>query len=123
MNKKGQNQNSVGVFILVIAAFVAVIFALYFASHLLSTLGTIVFWVSFVILLVGLGFKEDTIITIGIIGLIAGVILWVIGTTGINFFENNPTGENLLESANTIVNTTKEGVESYSKIAQIPGGG
>jgi hypothetical protein len=47
--------------------------------------------------------------------LAGGLIFLTAGHTGISFFEHNPTGKNLLGGANTVVNTTKDIGQEYSK--------
>lgn len=115
----GDRQDNGGVIIIVIALFVAGILFLYFLSKTLFAIGIAITFVSLVLFFSGMGMEEETLIKIGIIGFVIGVILAIFGYAGINFFENNPTGKNLLESANTIVNTTKEGIQTYQNTFNI----
>ncbi len=94
--------------IVIIAIFIAAILALYFISKILFVLGIIIIFISIVVLFMGLSTNDERLTAIGGICLVLGIIFAVIGGEGIHFFENNPTGKNLLDAANTIVNSTKD---------------
>ena len=111
-----ESNDARGIVIVVIALFVGAILALYFLSKILVTVGIVVGIISLILLIVGLASENSELAMIGGIGLIAGIILFAIGLTGVNFFEHNPTGKNLLDSSNSIVNVTKQGVKAYTDV-------
>ena len=108
----GKNDNTG---LIIIAAFVGVILALYFISKILLSLGIALIIISIIILALGLLIKDQRFLLIGGIGIVLGIILGVLGGSGIDFFENNPTGKNLLDAANSIVNSTKDSIKIYNK--------
>jgi len=92
----------------ILAVFIAVILALYLISLILQALGVAVILLSIIVLFYGLSINNEKVALIGGIGLVLGIILMVIGHTGLSFFENNPTGKNLLDAANAVINSTKD---------------
>jgi hypothetical protein len=110
------DNNATGIIIVCIAIFVGSILALYFLSKILVTVGIVVGIISLILLIAGLTSENGELTTIGGIGLIAGIILLTVGLTGVNFFEHNPTGKNLLDSSNSIVDVTKQGVKAYTGV-------
>lgn len=92
----------------ILVVFVAVVLALYFISLILQTLGLAVIVIAIIVLFYGLSINNEKVALIGGIGLVSGIILLVIGHTGLSFFEQNPTGKNLLDTANIVVNSTKD---------------
>ena len=94
--------------IIIMAIFVGTVLALYFISNILFILGIVILVISFIVLLMGVSENDGQWASIGSIGLLMGIIFLAIGGTGINFFEHNPTGINLLNAANTVVNATKD---------------
>jgi hypothetical protein len=113
------DSNAAAIIIICIAIFVGAILALYFLSKMLVTVGIVIGLISLILLIIGLASENGELAIIGGIGLIVGIILLFMGITGVNFFEHNPTGKNLLDSSNTIVNATKEGVKLYSETAKL----
>lgn len=101
-----KNNDNTG--LIIVALFVGAILVLYFISKILLTLGITIFIISIFVFILGLLTKDDRYFMIGCIGLVLGIILGVIGDSGIDFFENNSTGKNLLDAANSIVNSTKD---------------
>ena len=111
--------NSGIIIIIIIAVFVGVILSLYFLSKILVTLGVVITIISIILLIVGLATESSELAIIGGFGLVGGLIILSVGATGVNFFEHNPTGQNLLGASNTIVNTTKQGVQGYVDLTNI----
>ena len=105
------NSAAVGVMAFIVIAIVI----LYFIFKMLLVVGIGIALISFVLMLFGFGYEEEQLIVIGIIGLLIGIVLALIGYTGVNFFENNPTGKNILEGANTAINITKENANIYAE--------
>lgn len=120
-NKKGRENDNSGVGIIILAVFVGAVLILYFLSHLLYWIGVTSLIFGIVLMILGFSSNEDNLVIIGIVFLLVGVGLWLIGNMGINFFEQNPTGKNLLDSANAVVNGTRDGVKVYSPLANISG--
>lgn len=108
-----KNNDNTG--LIIVALFVGAILALYLISKILLTLGIIIVVISIFVLIFGLSTKDDRYFLIGCIGLVLGIILAGIGGSGIDFFENNSTGKNLLDAANSIVNSTKDAVNIYNQ--------
>ena len=94
--------------IIIIAIFVAAIFLVYFISKILFILGIIIILICLFALFIGISSNDERLAIYGSVGLVLGIIFVVIGNEGIHFFENNPTGKNLLDAANSIVNSTKD---------------
>ena len=111
----GQNDNT-GIVIVAICA--VLIFVLYFLSKVFLTLGFLLIGVSIILLIIGVS-QGNNLTIIGIFLLLLGIILAGVGHEGVTFFEQNPTGKNLLDTANTVVNTTKEATETYGEISKI----
>lgn len=124
MNKKGQARNDQGLAILIVAFVVIGVLILYFLSKMLFTVGIALILISIFLIIMGFASEEDNLIWIGLIVLLIAIILTTIGYTGISFFENNPTGKNLLDGANTVVNTSKDVGKTYvdtmNQVNQIP---
>lgn len=110
------NNNSMATAIICIAIFVGVIFTMYFLSKILIGIGGVVAIISVILLIVGITNKSSDLVLIGLIGLVVGIILLAVGLTGVNFFEQNPTGKNLLGASNTIVDTTKQAYTSVNTV-------
>src|SRR3989337_703133 len=105
------NENNQGKIILIIAAAVAVVLVTYFFLKILFVIGLVLLFLSVILLIMG-GFSQDNeLLYYGFIGLVIGIVFLAIGNEGISFFEENPTGKNLLDAANTIVNSTKDFVK------------
>lgn len=115
MNKKAQ-QNEKGLAILIIAFVVIGILVLYFLFKMLFAVGIAVLFISVILLIFGFASEEETLIIIGIIGVVIGIILMIVGHAGVSFFESNPTGKNLLDGANMVVNTSKDIGQDYAEI-------
>lgn len=94
--------------IIIIAIFVAAILLVYFISKILFVLGIIIILIALFALFMGFSSNDERLAIYGCAGLVLGIIFAVIGNEGINFFEHNPTGKNLLDAANTVVNATKD---------------
>ena len=122
INKKGQQNDNSGLVIAILAIFVGIIFALYFLSHIIFWIGVSCLVISLILFLVGFSSQEEEFIIIGLVLLMVGVVFLFVGNAGINFFENNPTGKNMLDGANTVVNTTKDSVQAYGELTKIPAG-
>lgn len=112
---KGDNS---GIGIIILAIFVGAILMLYFLSKIFLTLGFLLIGISIILIIIGLS-QGNNIAIFGILLLLLGIILVGVGHEGVTFFEQNPTGKNLLDTANTVVNTTKETVETYGEIGKI----
>lgn len=108
----GKNDNTG---LIIVAIFVGAILALYFISKIILSLGIAFIIISIIIFVIGILIKDEKFLLIGGIGLVLGIILGVIGSSGIDFFENNSTGKNLLDAANSIVNSTKDAIQIYNK--------
>ena len=63
--------------------------------------------------------QGNNLVLFGILLFLVGIIFAGVGHEGVTFFEQNPTGKNLLDTANTVVNTTKEATETYGEIGKI----
>lgn len=92
----------------ILAVFIGIVLALYFISLILQALGVAFIFIAIIVIFYGLSINNEKVALIGGIGLVLGIILVVIGHTGLSFFEHNPTGKNLLDAANTVVNSTKD---------------
>lgn len=101
--------------LIIVALFAGAILALYLISKILLTLGITIVIISIFVFIFGLLTKDDRYFMIGCIGLFCGLILGVIGGSGIDFFENNSTGKNLLDASNSIVNSTKDVINIYNQ--------
>lgn len=116
MNKLGQSRDNSGLILIIIAIFVGIILILYFLSQLFFAIGIILIIISLILIFIALSNNDGEILIIGAILLGLGILLLIVGLTGLHFFEQNATGKNLLNSANTIVNATREGVNVYSNL-------
>ena len=123
MNKKGQRRTDNGLGVAIIVFAVIAILVLYFLSKMFFIVGIGVAVISLVLIFFGLGYEEEQLVIIGLIGLVAGIILALIGYSGVSFFESNPTGKNLLDGANTAVNITKDTASAYSDVTSTVGSG
>lgn len=113
------NKDNSGMIFFIIAIFVGVVLALYFLSKILLVLGMALVIISILSLIARFASQESRLVVFGLIILFIGIACVAIGQEGVSFFEENPTGVNLLDTSNSIVNATKEGVGVYSEIAQI----
>ena len=104
--------------IILLAILVGSILIAYFLSKILLTLGFLLIFISIFLIIIGIS-QDNNLAFFGIILLLIGVIIAGVGHTGVTFFEQNPTGKNLLDAANTAVNTTKGTVETYGEIGKI----
>ena len=111
MGSNNQNNNSTATFIICVAIFVGAILSLYFLSKILVWIGPILAVISLIILLMGINNEDQDLIIIGVIGIIIGLVLLGFGLAGVNFFEENATGKNLLGASNTIVDATKQSIQ------------
>ena len=98
--------------------FVGAVLIAYVLSKIFLTLGFLLICVSIFLIIIGIS-QGNNLAFLGIILLLIGVILAGVGHEGVTFFEQNPTGKNLLDTANTVVNTTKEAAETYGEIGKI----
>jgi len=110
MGNNNQNNNSAAIFIICVAIFVGAVLALYLVSKLLVWIGPILAIISLIIFLIGLNNDNQDLIIIGVIGIIVGLVLLGLGLAGVNFFEQNSTGKNLLDASNTVVDATKQSI-------------
>lgn len=102
------NDNNEGKIIVIIAAAVAVVLVSYFFLKILFIIGIVLLFLSVILLITG-GYSQDNeLLYYGFIGLVIGIVFLAIGHEGISFFEENTTGKNLLDAANTVVNATKD---------------
>ena len=111
-------RNNSGVGIILLAIFVAAGLIAYFVSKILLTLGFILIITSIFLIVIGAS-QDNNLALFGIRLLVVGMIFAVVGYAGVTFFEQNPTGMNLLDTANTVVNITKGTVETYGEIGKI----
>ena len=110
--------NNSGISIIILASFVGAVLILYFLSKILLILGVLLIITSIFLVIIGAS-QGNNLVLFGILLFLVGIIFAGIGHEGVTFFEQNPTGKNLLNTANTVVNTTKDAVESYSEIGKI----
>lgn len=105
MNKKAQsrNDNAAWGYLLI---FCFAIILLYVLSKFLVILGIISLLAGFGFLIFGMNNEEEQIIFIGIIILVIGFAALILGLAGVNFFENNPVGSDLLKTSQDVVNAT-----------------
>jgi hypothetical protein len=109
------NDNSV-LIILIVAGIVITVLALYFLGNLFITLGIATIFIGIIILMISIE-NQDLLIP-GLIVLGIGIILIFLGSGIVGFFENNPTGQNLLGASNYVVNTTAQGIDTYNEITR-----
>lgn len=112
------NNNS-GIVFIIIAVSVGVVLATYFLLKILFAIGLALVFISVILLAIGIISQESKMLSFSLIFLVIGITCVAIGHEGVSFFEENPTGANLLNASNSIVNATKEGVGVYSEITQI----
>ena len=107
-----------GIGIIILAISVGIL-TLYFLLKIFLTLGFLLIIVSIILLIIGVLLQNNNLVIFSILLLLFGIILAGVGHEGVTFFEQNPTGKNLLDTANTVVNTTKGTVETYGEIGKI----
>ncbi|MDA3856538.1 MAG: hypothetical protein PF569_09865 [Candidatus Woesearchaeota archaeon] len=113
----GNNENS-GIAFLGLMGLVAVVFILYFMSHLLFAIGIGAIIIGLIVIIFGFGSESFELGTLGVFILLGGIMFSFIGGAGINFFDHNPTGQALLDTSNTVVDVTKD---SYVQISEMQG--
>lgn len=85
---------------------------LYLLFNILVKLALAFIFLSLIGIGIGIIGNNEQIIITSSIGFALGIIFMVIGNSGIGFFECNPIGKNLLNTANVIVNSTREIAQS-----------
>lgn len=112
------NKDNSGIISRIIDAFGVVVLA-YFLSKILLVFGMALRYITTYLFVLGFASQDHRISVFGLIVLIIGIACVAIGKGGVSFFEENPTGMNLLNTSNSIVNAIKDGIGAYSEIAQI----
>ena len=112
---KGDNS---GFGLILLAVLVGAVLISYFLSKILLTLGFLLIFISIFLIIIGIS-QGNNLAIFGILLFLLGIIFAGVGHEGVTFFEQNPTGKNLLDTANTVVNTTKDTVETYGEIGKI----
>lgn len=88
-------------------------------SKILIVFGVILFLFTFVLFFVGLHTENERFLICSVIILLIGISFVIVGNEGVEFFEENPTGRNLLDTANTVVNTTNDYIDKPNKIIDL----
>ena len=114
---RNNGNDSMGIVIIAIA--VGVILILYLLSKMFFVIGIALTIISIGLIIFGWFYQEDDKVKMGFIGLFFGIGFIYIGVAGITFFEENPTGINLLDMSNTVVNVTTDSVETYGEISSL----
>jgi len=103
----------------IIALCTIAIIVLYMLSKILIVFGVILFLFTFVLFFVGLHTENERFLICSVIILLIGISFVIVGNEGVEFFEENPTGRNLLDTANTVVNTTNDYIDKPNKIIDL----
>ncbi len=106
--------------IIVLGMIIGGIFVIYFISLILSMLGKIAIFAGIVAFIFGVATKNIEIGGFGVAIFFAGLLFTSIGTVGLNFFEENPTGKTLLDSSTAVVDTsTKAYIQTSEAKAEV----
>jgi membrane protein implicated in regulation of membrane protease activity len=108
------SQDNSGLMIVIIAGVVISVLALYFLGNLFIFLGIAAIFISIIFLMIST--ENQDLLILGLIILGIGIVLLFLGFGIVGFFENNPTGQNLLGASNYVVNTTAQGIDTYNEI-------
>jgi hypothetical protein len=120
MNNKGQTNQDSSFIIGIIALVIVAVLILYFLSKLFFAVGIGLILLSIFLILFGVSYEEENLIIIGVGCLVIGILLLIFGSVGINFFEQDYTGKNLLDTTNTAINVTKDTIGEVRNIQSIP---
>lgn len=107
VNKKAQSRNENAAFAYLVL-FCFVIIFLYVLSQFLFVVGLIIMALGVAFLFFGYLQEEESFILFSIILFVVGFLSFMLGLTGINFFENNEVGSGLLETSTKVINITAD---------------
>ena len=110
----GKNDNYVPFIIAFCTIAVIVVYAF---LKMMVVFGGILLIVAFALSLIGMYAEDNRFFAVAALALFIGLSFMAIGNEGIEFLEENPTGKNVLDAANTVVNVTEDSVDKYQKIS------
>ena len=117
-NKKGQVRSEKAIFLYLFIFCVGIIL-LYILSKFLFVIGFLLIFGGIIALILGAHESEDQIVFIGIILITIGLISLMMGIAGINFFEKNEFGSNLLKTSGEVIEASAETYETLQEVGNV----